>query len=99
MLGLAEDSVRKRPRRAIAIDFDAVVFQRANLIALGSQESLEALQEAIFEVLESVSEAGRGALARYRTARTDENSSFPLFDLSQSLHTNRSNLRRRGCYD
>ena len=34
--------------------------------------------------------------ARYRTARTDENSSFPLFDLRQVLHTNRSSLRRRG---
>eukprot|EP01043_Picozoa_sp_COSAG02_P060807 COSAG02_NODE_8026_length_2742_cov_6.403330_3_plen_212_part_00 len=36
--------------------------------------------------------------ARYRTARTDKNSSFPLFDLGQVLHTNRSSLRRRGCY-
>ena len=35
---------------------------------------------------------------RYRTARTDKNSSFPLFDLGQVLHTNRSSLRRRGCY-
>ena len=35
--------------------------------------------------------------ARYRTARTDKNSSFPLFDLGQVLHTNRSSLRRRGC--
>ena len=33
----------------------------------------------------------------YVPARTDENSSFPLFDLRQVLHTNRSSLRRRGC--
>ena len=29
--------------------------------------------------------------------RTDQNSSFPLFFLAQSLHTNRSSLTRRGC--
>ena len=37
--------------------------------------------------------------AMYGGARTDENSSFPLFDLAQSLHTNRSSLRRRRCYN
>ena len=35
--------------------------------------------------------------AMYGSARTDENSSFPHFDLAQSLHTNRSSLRRRRC--